>query len=232
MKGRATAQSVFFCLLIVQGHAIAQKSEVPEMPPLSERITVAAGMAVSYVSAADIINFINGTPGAQERLPSYKTGIQFFGSVVLPVSQKWMVKAEYSYLIASYSIGSAYGAAGTVDFTLTSHLPCVILQYVVVDKPEYSFRIGGGAGYHFGQFSTTFFGLNETYSAAGVGAVLEVEGMTAVSENIFALLGANARWEWMGALKNSFGVEPTTTQGAVSLQMFAPSVRIGVVYAF
>ncbi|MGA9119523.1 MAG: hypothetical protein WB699_09165 [Bacteroidota bacterium] len=202
------------------------------MPPLSERVTIAAGMAVSYISAGDIVNLVNATPGALEQTGTYKTGIQFFGSVELPISPLWMIKADYAYLIASYNIASGFGNAGTAEYTVTAHLPSIVFQYNVVDKPEYAFRLGLGAGYHVGQLSTTFFSQTQTYSATGIGAVLEAEGMTAVSENIFAVLGASARWEWIGALKNSLGLEPTNISNAITLNMFAPSIKIGVVYAF
>jgi hypothetical protein len=209
----------------------AQQDVAPPMAPLSARVTVAGGMAVCYVSASDIVDLVNATPGAQEQVGTYRTGIQFFGSVALPLSPLWTVKADYAYLIASYSVASGFGSAGSADYTVYAHLPSIVFQYNLVDRPEYDFRLGFGAGYHVGKLSEIFFAQTQTYSAAGIGVVLEAEGMTAVGEHLFALLGANLRWEWIGALKNSYGIEPTTYTNATTLNMFAPSIKIGVVYA-
>ncbi len=212
--------------------AEAQEDELASMPPLSQRITIAGGMAVSYISASDVVSLIDATPGAQEQLPAYKTGIQFVGLLTIPMYPQWAVKLEYSYLLASYTIASTFGAAGAVDYTITANLPTVVAQFILVDRPEYTVRIGAGVGYHFGKLSTTFFGQEENYTASGIGSVLEIEGMTAVSEHLFALLGANLRWEWIGALKDSHGAEPTYVSGSTTMTMFAPSVRIGFAYAF
>ena len=62
-----------------------------------------------------------------------------------------------------------------------------MIQYILAHRPEYTVRCAG-VGYHFGRLTTSFFGQEEDYSAAGIGGVLEIEGMTAVSEHIFALL--------------------------------------------
>ncbi len=219
------------CWIFMAAAVMGRAQGLPSMPLLSDRITIAGGMAVSYVSAGDVVSLIDNTPGAEEQLSQYKTGIQFFGIVSVPMFRQWTVKLEYSYMIVSYSVDSQFGAAGTIDYTLTAHLPTVVAQYILVDRPEYTVRIGGGLGYHFGRLSTTFFGQEQDYTAAGVGGVLEIEGMTAVSEHIFALLGANLRWEWIGALKDAHGLEPRYVSGSTTMTMFAPSVKIGVAYA-
>jgi len=228
---KAVALIAVGCWICGAAPAHGQEETLAAMPPLSERVTIAGGMAVSYISAPDVVGLIDFTPGAEEQLPAYKTGIQFFGLITVPMFPKWTVKAEYSYLLASYNISSEFGPGGSVDYTLTANLPSVILQYILVDKPEYTVRIGAGVGYHFGKLSTTFFGQELDYTATGIGTVLEIEGMTAVSEHIFALLGANLRWEWIGTLKDPHGHEPTYVSGSTTMTMFAPSVKIGFAYA-
>ena len=228
---RSVAALVLGAWMFLGCSAEAQEQGLSSMPPLSQRITIAGAMAVSYISAPEVVSLIDATPGAQEQLPQYKTGIQFVGLLTIPMYPQWAVKLEYSYLLASYSIASAYGAAGAVDYTLSANLPSVMIQYILADRPEYTVRIGAGVGYHFGRLTTSFFGQEEDYSAAGIGGVLEIEGMTAVSEHIFALLGANLRWEWIGALTDSHGMEPAYVVGSTTMTMFAPSVRIGFAYA-
>lgn len=217
-------------LVVVTTKLPAQESGIPPMPPLSERIAVAAGMGVSYIAAGDLVDLVNATPAAEEVVPAWRTGIQFFGSLTLPMFPRWDVKADYAYLLASYSVASGYGAGGTVDYTMTAHLPTVVVQYIVVDRPEYAVRFGAGVGYHFGELTMTFFGQDQRYTATGLGALLEVEGMTAVGEHLFAVLSVNARWEWIGALTDSYGREPANLPGSTTLRMVVPSVRIGVAY--
>ncbi len=223
--------AVVLGMMFLSTSLCAQESGIPSMPPLSERIVLAGGMGVSYVSAGDVVALVNATPAAQGQVPDWRTGIQFFATVTLPMFPQWNVKFDYAYLLVSYTVASGYGAGGAADYTLTAHLPTVVGQYILVDRPEFAVRIGGGVGYHFGELTSTFFGEEQRYSAAGIGAMLELEGMTAVSEHLFAVLGVNARWEWMGALKDSNGREPVNLPGSTTLKMFVPSVRIGVAYA-
>lgn len=195
----------------------------------SRRIAVSAGMGVVYADVPDLVVLANATPGAMEQVQQFKSGVDFFGSVAVPLSGPWMLKVEYAYSSLDYSVSSTYSAA-PADYAVTIHMPAVLAQYVLAASPFFVLKGGAGFGYHFGRLAEKFYLEDQTFTAHGVSAILEGEGNTAIGEHLFVDLQASLQYSWLGTLTNASGQGPLDINGSTSLRMFVPGVRIGVSY--
>lgn len=200
----------------------AQSGAAPE-----GRIGLSGGMGVSYINPQDVVDFINGFGGSTERTPDFKAAVEFFGAVTVPLSSDWALKAEYTYMLGSYSTRFVLGNG---EFTIETHMPTLIGQYVLIDEGVYNLRAGAGAGFYFGSLSQEYFGTY-TYSGSGVGTVLDLEANTAFGENFYGHLGGNIRWVFIGRLTNGSGVSPSS-QFEPTLHFFGVGARLGFTYYF
>lgn len=202
-------------------------------PPVEShsRIGVSAGMGVTYIHPGDVVDLVNSTPGAMERVPQFKAAAEFFGIANIPVSPQWSLKLEYSYVLASYNIATVLAPA---EYTLTYHLPSVILQYLLLDAGVYNVRVGGGLGYHIGVLDRKYYSEEDSYTGKGIGTVADVEANTAFGEHLYAYLGVNLRWEFVGDMKDSAGLAPGVTPSGVTpaLHLVGAGARLGFTYYF
>jgi hypothetical protein len=202
---------------------------------LSSRFAIAAGMGVEYVSATDIADYINGltaSVGVTQRVSSFKAGVGFFGAALMPLSEEFVLKGEYVYFIGSYNVATGYGPA---EFTVTSNMPSLILQYVLWDETLYNLKAGVGLGYHFTTLTQKFLTLDGTLDGKGVGSVLELEANTAFGDHLFAYLGADVRFEFVGSLTNDMNSSSSTGSRGLA-QPTGKSIilggRLGLSYIF
>jgi hypothetical protein len=209
--------------------AQAQRPPEPAGDTTAIRVGIGGGLGVAAINATDVVNIVNSTPGALERASTFNASAEFFGYVSVPVHRDWVVKADYGYVLGSYNIAAQYG---TAEYTLSAHLPTLIVQYVLHDGGLYSLKAGAGGGYHWGTLHAKYSTLDRDYDASGPGAVVELEGNTALGDNLFVYLGLQARWEFMGPLEDSAGQGPAVNLDEPSLHWFSGGARIGVAYLF
>lgn len=223
-------------LLVVHTSAAQGKGKPSPAGPdtVVLRPGLAGGMGVSYVSMTDVVDLANATMGNVQRLPEFKAAAEFFGAVTVAWSEDWGVKLEYAYLVASYNVATPFGS-GQAEYTATAHLPSLILQYVLVGHPVYNVKVGAGGGLHFGTLAAKFFTQDDSYSGKGPGFLLDVEGNTAFGEHVFAYLGVNLRWDFIGKLSNAQGMAPNLASAGVTaptMQFFGLGARLGFTYYF
>jgi hypothetical protein len=195
-------------------------------------ISVSAGMGANYQNPQDIVEMINGTYRPSSRVGEFIVAVDFFGSLHIPVSGSWIAKLEYAYLLTTISTSSA--VFGATEFTLSMHMPTLLLQYALIATPMYNLKAGIGAGVHFGGVEVRYWGLTDSYTASGPALALDLEGETAFAEHVFIYLGADARWSAVGELKNSAGRGAgVNNQGnAAGLHQFGIGARLGFSYHF
>jgi hypothetical protein len=196
---------------------------------MSSRIGIAAGMGVAYADPSDVVDVVNSVTQSPDRPPQFKAGVEFFGAVVIPLSSSLALKVEYGYFLMSYSGSSLYGPS---DFTVKVHLPTLIAQYVLLDAGLYNLKAGAGVGLHFGSLSEQYGTVDDRFSGSGPAALLELEANTAFSEDLFAYLGGNIRWDFIGKLTNSAGTPAgvSASGGSATLHFFSAGVRLGFSY--
>ncbi len=216
-------------MLVFLGISGAHAADGGQTP--SSRIGISAGMGVSYLTQRDLVDMINGgfTPG--RRVEEFNSAVDFFGSVFIPLSADWALRAEYTYLLNTYNIAAAFGPG---EFTTTVHMPTLVVEYILVEEGLYNLSGGLGAGYHVGVLNLKYGTINDTYTATGPGMVMVIHGNTAFGEDLFVHLGVNARWEFLGELRNANGQSPGKgAQGnAATLGSFGVGARLGLSYYF
>ena len=232
MRGGLVAACV--TLMFLNAKAWAGLPPVPVSPDsqLSSRVELSAGMGVEYVSASDVVNYVNGVAaslGAVERAPEFKAGVCFFGALSYPLSSDWILKAEYVYFLASYNASIPYGSS---DVSLTVQMPTLILQRVLWDEGLYDVKVGGGLGYHFASLETKNPYFDDTMTGSGIGAVLDAEANTAFGDHLFAYLGGDARFEFVGKLKGSSSASQRFLIPLPSVNAFSIGARLGLSYYF
>jgi hypothetical protein len=223
MKTPLLLVAATFCLLPqlrAQTHADA-----------AARASLSAGMGVEYASYSDVTGLINVTALASERVPEFKSAVEFFGAFALPLSDLWLLKFEYAYTLASWSPQGAFGPAA---FSVATHMPSVILPYLLPPRGVHPARGGAGGGYHFGSLGEKYLSLDDTFNGKGAGMVFELEANTAFGDHLFAFLGGNLRWEFIGGLLDGSGVSPGVASGGsgVTLHSFGVGARLGACYLF
>ncbi len=220
------------CLLgvLAGAHAAhAGRPDISEAPKTAIRVGIGGGLGVAAINAADVVNVVNSTPGALEEAPTFKMAAEFFGFVSVPVETSWVIKLDYGYALASYNVEVQYEAA---EYTLSAHLPSLIVQYVIHDAGLYSLKAGLGGGYHWGTLHVQYSTINREYTASGGGIVADLEGTTALGENLYVYLGVQVRWELMGSLLDANGNSPGVSVEDPSLHWFGAGARLGFSYLF
>jgi hypothetical protein len=218
-------------LMLVHTGALADGT--PADSQLSSRVALSGGMGVEYISAPRVVDYINTLIAAYttERVPEFKSAAQFFGAFSYPLSSDWVLKAEYVYLLGSYNPVIPFRSS---EFTLTMNMPSIILQYVLWDEGLYNVKVGGGLGFHFASLTTTFLTLDDHLSAKGPGSLIELEANTAFGDHVFAYLGTDLRWEFIGEFKKPSGFQGS--QPAVAPvptgNSFGIGARLGFSYYF
>ncbi len=200
-------------------------AQLPEFH--SDRIGISAGMGVNYHTVKDIVDRINGNSITVQRVSNFKSGVEFFGAVTIPLSPDWVMKIEYSYLLASYTQSTNFGPA---EFSYHVHMPTLLGQYILHEAETYNLKLGAGAGYHLASYSEKYSTVDATFTGSGIGTVLELEANTALGEHLFAHLGTQMRWDFIGELTSGAGKTPGNL--ATTFNFFSAGVRIGMSYYF
>lgn len=192
---------------------------------------LAAGMGVLYLTARDVVDLVNASAVPAERVAQFHPMAEFFAAASFPLTDEWIIKVEYAFLTGSYSVGSFLGEA---DFSVTAHMPSVILQYVIAERGLYNLKIGAGGGYYAGALAEKYLTIDQRFSGTGGGVLTELEANTAFGEHLYAFLGANLRWSFIGELTNPSGISPGRASGGggTTLNFFAAGARIGLSYYF
>lgn len=194
------------------------------------RIGIAVGMGVNYHNAQDIVDRLNGSGIINRRVDNFKSAVEFFGAVSVPVNSDWAAKLEYVYWFSSYSLPLPAGfPIGSAEFSYLLHMPTLVGQYILYQARNYDFKVGLGFGFHFASYEEKFF--NAKFTANGIGSLLELEGNTALGEDLFAHLGAQLRWEFVGELRDGAGRKPLAT-ASTTLHLFSVGARLGMAYFF
>jgi hypothetical protein len=231
-EGGDMRPTVLLCLiaLVAGTHTLhAQRPSPADAPTTAIRPGMGAGLGVAAINATDVVNIVNSTPGALEQVSSFKAAAEFFGYVSVPLDPSWLIKADYGYVLASYNIAGQYG---TAEYTLSAHLPSVVVQYVLHDAGLYCLKAGLGGGYHWGSLREKFSTLDKEYKASGAGIVIEMEGNTALGESLYMYLGVQAQWELMGSLQDAGGQNPAVNIEDPTLHWFGAGARLGFAYLF
>jgi hypothetical protein len=108
------------------------------------------------------------------------------------------------------------------------------MAYYVISGVGYNFKFGGGIGPRF-TFVTEekkWQGTNDDYSSIGFGGLLRVEANTALSENFFANIGGDLRYDVNGDPENENGntLYNNVENEKVNFNSFSLGLKLGFTY--
>jgi hypothetical protein len=222
-------------VLFAGSGAIAQSSSPERMTAEVERpnsFAISAGMGIDAALAPGFTDYLKSID-PEEKPSAVATDIEFFGAAEFPVSDRWGIKAEFTYLFKSYNLVSAFDG-GTYNVFYSIQAPTLLAQYVIPGK-GYFVKFAAGGGYHFGSVSQSVstYGTSSSYTAKGIGTKIEVVGQTAFDEHLYAYIGGSMRWELLGTVESSDGEKLVYNNGpAATLSLATAGLTFGLIYYF
>jgi hypothetical protein len=151
----------------------------------------------STPSYRDYINFNHAFIPA-DLLPSFKSSACFGGEVDYKLNTNFALGIEYNYQIDSYN--TTNGSGGSYQTSYNLQRPSLVAYYIL-SGDGYQFKFGGGVGVRYVSFSETSIGTTN-YTATGAGFLLKSEANTKLSNQFYALIGVDFRYDLTGNLKN------------------------------
>jgi hypothetical protein len=189
-----------------------------------------ATMGINFISIPSVQDYINQSYQPTVELGSFSSAVIFTIEAGQFLSSNFELGLEIPYQIYSYN--NNFGL-GQYDLTYNSILPSVIAYYALVGN-GYNFKIGGGAGPRFVSVIESPEGLTSEvdYSSIGFGVVLRAEGNTVLSNNLFANIGLDIRYDANGEPSDSDGNKITNFNENVNFNSLAFGVKLGISYLF
>ncbi len=185
---------------------------------------VRASMGIDFVSVPKLKIYLESN--FTDALSDFSSAVDFSGSYGRLISPNAQLELELGYLLNSYNSSSSLG---TYDLTYSLVMPSLLYNYMITGT-GYNFKFGGGAGVRFLSISEKNPGQFEaTTSALGYGLILRAAGNTAIAENVYAHIGADVRYDFLGKPDKSAS---ENTIGNVDFSSLSFGVRLGLSYQF
>ena len=190
---------------------------------------VRGSMGIDFVSVPSLKDYIDQLP--YEQLADFNSAIDFSGSYGRMLSESFQLQAEVSYLLYSFN---SNGLDGQYDLTYSLIMPS-ILSYYVLNGTGYNFKFGGGVGIRFLNVEETLpgTGSSEKYSSTGYGFIIRAEGNTAISENVYAHIAADVRYDVNGEPESDGKkLYNVVYRENVNFNSLSFGIRLGISYQF
>lgn len=191
-----------------------------------------AAMGLDFKSASsyrDYINNINYNYGSGgKEISSFSSAVNFSGEVGYQLSKTFQLGLEYSILIDSYN--SSVGNGGVYEISYYINRPS-LLGYYVLKGEGYKFKFGGGIGIRLASLTEKIISSID-YNASGFGVLLKAEGNTLLSDNLYALIGVDLRYDMTGELSNANN-QKIVNKGInenLNLNSIGVGIKIGIAY--
>lgn len=224
-----------FVLVFVMGATACSRAfSQPSGDSVPSKFAVSVGLGAGIHSAPFLVDYMNAFRPSQtsERLDEFSSMLELFITPEYRIQPEWSVALEYSMLIKTQTVGGGPYSAGS-EFAYNVHMPTAMVRYVVSD-PAFYLKFGGGLGYHLATLQQTLYsyGVDERFTANGVGVKLEAVGNTKFDETLYGSIGVDMRWDFLGAFKNASGAEAfeRATNTTARMQFFSISLKFGVMF--
>jgi hypothetical protein len=191
-----------------------------------------ATMGIDLISLPSVQDYINQHYAPlDDQLGTFNTAAIFSAEFGYFFQEKFEMSVEIPYQIYSYNTNVA--GAGQYDLYYDELLPSV-MAYYVISGVGYNFKFGGGIGPRF-TFVTEekkWQGTKDDYSSIGFGGLLRIEANTALSENLFANIGGDLRYDLNGDPENENGntLYNNVENEKVNFNSFSLGLKLGFSY--
>lgn len=190
---------------------------------------VRGSMGIDFISVPSLKEYIDQLP--YEQLTDFNSAVNFSGSYGRMLSESFQLQAELGYLLYSFTSSDI---DGQYELAYNLIMPSV-LAYYVINGTGYNFKFGGGAGVRFLSVEESLpgTGSSEEYSSVGYGFILRAEGNTAIAEDVYAYIGADARYDVNGEPENNGEyLENNVYKENVNFNSLSFGIRLGISYQF
>lgn len=205
---------IFFFAIIISGLSFAQNQN-----------EVRASMGIDFVSVPDLKDYLERN--YTDVLSDFSSAVNFSGSYGRMIGETSQLELELGYLLNSYNESSI---GGNYDLTYSLFMPSLLYNYVL-DGKGYNFKFGGGAGLRLLSITEKLPAdpNDYDYSSLGLGFILRVVGNTALSQNVFAHIGADVRYDVIGKPEDT---TETNSLSSVNFSSLSFGIRLGISYQF
>lgn len=188
-----------------------------------------ASMGINIASTADLRDYINEGWGAGNPMDDITTMIEFGGEIGYKAGKNLQIAVEGAYAFNSYTNITANGKY-ELNYKFISPS---LMGYYMIEGAGYSFKFGGGVGPRFlvVEEIKPFVVTGITYTSTGFGVVARASGSTALSNNVFAYIGADARYDAGGTPKKD-GIAIPQRGRELSVNSLSLGLKIGVSFTF
>lgn len=200
--------------------------------PLFSQVELSASMGINFINTPSLYDYLNQNfPIPGESAEGFNSSVNFSGEVGYNLSPSYQPAVDIGYTIYSYT---SSGTLGQYDLSY-GNLMLTILNYYVIAGDGYNFKFGGGAGIRFLSADETLpgTGITKTFSSAGFGLLLRVEGNTLLGGNIYAKIGAQAGYDFNGEPDNNgTPLFNNASDENVDFNSLSVGISLGVSYIF
>lgn len=186
---------------------------------------VRASMGIDFISVPELKDYLEAN--YTDNLSDFSSAVNFSGSYGRMISDNAQLELEIGYLLNSYNSTSI---VGNYDLSYSLIMPSLLYNYVYTGN-GYNFKFGAGAGVRLLSITEKLPAdpNNYEYSSFGFGFILRGTGNTAISQDVFAHIGADIRYDVLGKPeKNSTG----NKIGNVNFSSLSFGIRLGISYQF
>ncbi len=196
------------------------------------QIELKGTMGVNFISIPSAQDYINQNYAPyDDELNTFNGAVIFTGEVGYFLNEKFEMSVDIPYQIYSYN--TSIDGAGQYDLYFDSFLPSV-MAYYVLSGVGYNFKFGAGAGPRFSAVTEEkkWQGTSADYSSVGFGGLLRAEANTGLSENIYANIGFDLRYDVNGEPEDDNGNKlVNNVEGeTVNFNSFSVGIKLGISY--
>lgn len=197
------------------------------------QIELKGTMGINFISIPSVQDYINQNYAPSDaQLGTFNSAVIFTGEVGTFFEKDFEMSIEVPFQIYSYTVNTGFGQ---YDLAYNSILPSVMAYYVLSGN-GYNIKFGGGAGPRFVNVTEEkkWQGTEDEYNSIGFGGLLRAEANTALSENVYANLGLDLRYDVNGEPEDGDGnkLVNNVEQETVNFNSFSLGIKLGVSYLF
>ncbi|MBT8378358.1 MAG: hypothetical protein KJN64_03940 [Ignavibacteria bacterium] len=195
------------------------------------QVELKGSMGINFLSIPSLQDYINQNfAPSNSQLATFNSAVIFAGEIGTFVNNNFEVSLEVPYQIYSYTENIGLG-----QYELAYNLiPPSVLAYYVINGNGYNFKFGGGVGPRFVSVTEKkkWQGSEVSFSTIGFGGLLRIEGNTALSDNVYANIGVDLRYDVNGEPEDGSGNKlPNVVQNeVVNINTLSMGLRLGISY--
>ncbi len=196
---------------------------------INAQVDLTFGMGLDFNAVPSYRDYVNENfAPTGNQVSTFKSSVMFSGEADYSLTQKFQLGLEYNLLLDSYT--TPVGAAGIYEISYVLHRPSAVGYYVIAGE-GYKFKFGGGLGVRFARLTEKII-LQTNYSSTGFGVLIKAEGHTALSNNFYAVVGVELRYDLSGEPSNSGSkIYNNISKENLSLNSLSVGIKLGVSFS-